>query len=295
MKTITLKPFFLFIAGAIVLLAGVWLVLPQPTEAQCGSSASSCKTCHETQKQHPVNTQGDWHTQHAFGDFCEFCHAGNVQAADKDAAHQGLVHPLEDVAASCQSCHPQDTTDRAQKYAAVLGVELGAGGSAPASDAIDSGSGAATGGGTAANCAGVTAPLEGEEIDMNLLYAEKLTPPGPNWGNIILILMILGLGAVFAFAAYTWEGWGAAVARWIDQNVGVVTKAIHTANAGVKMEEVPSSAELASLFERKPELKALWPRLAESDPAALNAIARILQNEKDGPALLQAIARLNKQ
>ena len=28
----------------------------------------------------PVANNGDWHKVHAFGDFCEFCHAGNVQA-----------------------------------------------------------------------------------------------------------------------------------------------------------------------------------------------------------------------
>ena len=62
--------------------------------AQCGSAASSCKNCHEVKGEDAVNAKGDWHTQHAFGDFCEFCHAGNVQAADKTAAHQGLVANL---------------------------------------------------------------------------------------------------------------------------------------------------------------------------------------------------------
>ncbi|RME42806.1 MAG: hypothetical protein D6791_16890, partial [Chloroflexi bacterium] len=112
----------------VVALALAWMLNAPATEAQCGSSVSSCKNCHEVQGQDPVNDKGEWHTAHAFGDFCEFCHAGNVQAQDKAAAHQGLVDPFSDVKAGCQSCHPDDYMDRAQKYAAALGVELGAGG-----------------------------------------------------------------------------------------------------------------------------------------------------------------------
>ncbi|HIC90071.1 MAG TPA: hypothetical protein EYP04_11815 [Anaerolineae bacterium] len=88
--------------GLVYLLA----VSGTPTSAQCGSSASSCKNCHEIQGQDPVNDKGEWHTAHAFGDFCEFCHAGNVQAKTIDQAHAGMVDPLEDVQAGCQSCHP---------------------------------------------------------------------------------------------------------------------------------------------------------------------------------------------
>lgn len=120
----------LFISVTLVLV-GMILSIPNPAQAQCGSSASSCKSCHETQGQDPVNSESEWHTQHAFGDFCEFCHAGNVQATDEAAAHEGLVPPMEDVAASCQGCHPQDLAERSQKYASVLGIEISSGGSAP--------------------------------------------------------------------------------------------------------------------------------------------------------------------
>src|SRR5688572_16953692 len=61
-------------------------VLPFSAKAQCGTSASSCQSCHEVQKQDPVNTEGDWHIQHSFGDFCEFCHGGNVTATEIDVA-----------------------------------------------------------------------------------------------------------------------------------------------------------------------------------------------------------------
>jgi hypothetical protein len=97
-------PFLFLAAGFILLIAvGVFILLPvQPVSAQCGSQASSCKNCHETQAKDPVNNDGTaWHTQHAFGDFCYLCHAGNNQATDETAAHTGMVNPLADIVASC--------------------------------------------------------------------------------------------------------------------------------------------------------------------------------------------------
>ncbi|MFN8594785.1 MAG: hypothetical protein U0559_01170 [Anaerolineae bacterium] len=35
-----------------------------------------------------------------FGDFCEFCHGGNVQATDKVEAHTGMVEPMGDLSAA---------------------------------------------------------------------------------------------------------------------------------------------------------------------------------------------------
>jgi hypothetical protein len=99
--------------------------------AQCGSQASSCKNCHEVKGEDPVNTKGDWHVSHAFGDFCEFCHGGNVQAPDKAAAHEGLIDPFSDVKANCSSCHADDYQTRAEKYATALGVTIGAGNTKP--------------------------------------------------------------------------------------------------------------------------------------------------------------------
>ena len=94
--------------------------------AQCGSQASSCKNCHEVKGEDSVNAKGDWHVSHAFGDFCEFCHGGNVQATDEAAAHQGLVQPLDDVKTNCSSCHADDYQAKAETYAKTLGVTLGA-------------------------------------------------------------------------------------------------------------------------------------------------------------------------
>ncbi len=98
----------------ILLLIGMVLLLPASSaDAQCGSQASSCKNCHETQGKDPVNSDGTgWHTGHAFGDFCYICHAGNNQSMDQEQAHAGMVDPLSDVNAACASCHPADLTEQ---------------------------------------------------------------------------------------------------------------------------------------------------------------------------------------
>ena len=125
-KNLTLFP---ILAGAIVLGFTIFLWPSAEANAQCGSQASSCKNCHEVQGQDPVNTDGtSWHQSHAFGDFCYLCHAGNSQSMVEADAHIGMVPPLSDVEAGCQSCHPNDLMEKAGVYAAALGVEIGEGG-----------------------------------------------------------------------------------------------------------------------------------------------------------------------
>lgn len=121
--------FFLPSGGLIMMSVGLLLLwATQPVNAQCGSQASSCKNCHEVQEEAPVNADGTgWHVSHAFGDFCYLCHAGNPQATELTAAHLGLVPPLSDVEASCQQCHSDDLSARAQVYATTLNIDFGTG------------------------------------------------------------------------------------------------------------------------------------------------------------------------
>lgn len=188
--------FYFLVAGmALVISAGVFLATAAPAQAQCGSQASSCKNCHEVQGKDPVNADGTgWHQSHAFGDFCYICHAGNNQAMDKDAAHEGMVAPLSDVKAACQQCHVNDLEARAKVYADALGVTLGSGPASPApgmSEAAPS-----TGGGSAP----AAAPVQGcndvvvddpNAINYKQNYDEIVLGRKPvNWGNLILIGMI---------------------------------------------------------------------------------------------------------
>lgn len=187
----------LFFAGIVTVVAvGIALTTTQPAKAQCGSQASSCKNCHETQAEMPVNADGtNWHQSHAFGDFCYICHAGNNQATDKAAAHEGMVAPLADVKASCQQCHVADLTERAQVYATILGVDIGSGTSATVATTA-----------VAATPASVVAaaPVAESTQSCNAIvvddpntvnyaqnYDEIVLGKKPiNWGNMILIGMI---------------------------------------------------------------------------------------------------------
>ncbi len=193
---------FVFAGILVLIVAGIALAITQPAHAQCGSQASSCKNCHEVQGQHPVNNDGKpWHQSHAFGDFCYICHAGNQQATDKVAAHTGMVSPLSDIKASCAQCHPNDLQARAQVYATILGVQLGAGGPTPSSPTTAStgtpapaGQSSAPSGPASAAAAPAATTLNANDpnlVDYVKRYDENVLGIYPtNWGNIILMVMI---------------------------------------------------------------------------------------------------------
>jgi hypothetical protein len=187
----------------LILAAGFWLMTATPVKAQCGSQASSCKNCHEVQGQDPVNSDGTgWHQSHAFGDFCYICHAGNNQAKDKAAAHEGMVDPLSDVQAACQQCHAADLQQRAQVYATALGVEIGSGSGAPASSGKNdapSASGVSAPSGAAAQECNQIVVNDPNTINYAQNYDEIVLGKKPiNWGNMILggmiSLMLIGGG-----------------------------------------------------------------------------------------------------
>ncbi|MCA9873334.1 MAG: hypothetical protein KC441_06755 [Anaerolineales bacterium] len=191
----------LFLGGVVLMVAFMW---PQPANAQCGSSASSCKNCHEIQAEYPVNNDGtSWHQAHAFGDFCEFCHAGNVQATDETTAHTGMEAPLDNIEASCGNCHAADLNERAGVYATALGVEIGSGGPGDTDhDADDSGgynavvsnSAPASSSNSSITAATTLMVDDPNTIDYVARYNEMVLGIHPtNWGNIILIGLILVL------------------------------------------------------------------------------------------------------
>jgi hypothetical protein len=200
-------PLLFITAGTVIVIAiGIFLATATPVSAQCGSQASSCKNCHEVQGQDPVNSDGTgWHQSHAFGDFCYICHAGNQQATDKDAAHQGMVDPLSDVQAACQQCHVSDYQERAQVYATALGVEVGSGSAAPASGAsdaapasTDSAPAAATSSTSGQSCNEIVVD-DPDAVNYAQNYDEIVLGKKPvNWGNSILMgmigLMVVGGG-----------------------------------------------------------------------------------------------------
>lgn len=93
------------------------LLFAAPAYADCGADASTCKVCHEGEQQMPVNTLGIWHTQHAFGDFCAGCHAGDATIKEKEASHAGMRSlVLADPKAACEACHASDYAAKAVSY-----------------------------------------------------------------------------------------------------------------------------------------------------------------------------------
>lgn len=281
------KHYFLILAGlGFLLLSGLFLTWPAANaSAQCGSQASSCKNCHEVQGQDPVNNDGTgWHQSHAFGDFCYICHAGNNQSMDKDAAHTGMVPPLSDVQAACQSCHPNDLMARAEVYATALGVQVGEGGgtdTTPNPTATPAGgAGAATDGGSSSEAGGGTELVtgSGEVVDYNQQYAETVLGQRTiNWGNVILVMLIVLVVA----------GGGAFVYYNERKRRGLPLMA---------SKPTPGAAQAAgplNLADYPPEVVALLPQIAQLNPLGLHALKRLLEDPDSASELLHSLSRLD--
>lgn len=199
----------LALAAPAIVAVALWA--PADTaRAACGASASSCKSCHEINRQMPVNTEGDWHKDHAMGDYCSFCHGGNVQATDEAGAHEGMVDPFADVTTSCSSCHQDDYEEKATIYADALGVTVGTGGDDGGGDG-----GTGAGDGAGAPVAGAApASASGPVLDFNEYYAQWLGEPGMqgrDWFLVVMaVLLLVAFPATWAYFRYK----DAAVAWW---------------------------------------------------------------------------------
>jgi hypothetical protein len=246
--------------------------------AQCGSQASSCKNCHEVKGEDPVNAKGDWHISHAFGDFCEFCHAGNVAATDKAAAHEGLVTPLGDVKANCSSCHADDYQTRAEKYATALGVTVGAssGGAKPPTSSSGSDK---PGVQPTTQPVQATAPKPAIVLPPKAEIVDYNQPANSvNMGNVIVALLLI----------ITVVGGGAFV-YWNEKRL---RKAKVAAAAGA-VAQSGGEETVMSIDQLPPEVVKLLPTLKQLDPRTLKALRLILSDRKRGEDLLQALSVIN--
>jgi hypothetical protein len=273
-----LIPVFL---GALLVAGSFLLMSTSQAHAQCGSQASSCKNCHETQNQDPVNNDGTaWHSQHAQIDACVSCHAGNPQSTDETQAHTGMVPWYSDVKAGCASCHPDDYTQLAQEYATTLGVTLGEAGTTPAVmtpqatsattstvETLPSGGG----GGMVVSSPGT--------IDYVQQYEQTVLGQHPiNWGNVIvgalLVAVVVGGGA-FVY-------WNERRRRGLK---GFFTpKAAQPAEGVVPVVEGYSS-----------EVTALLPMIAKLNPVGLHALKRILTNPEQANEMLHSLSHLDPE
>jgi hypothetical protein len=275
----------LLIALGVLVAAGLLAFWPtQDANAQCGSQASSCKNCHEVQSQDPVNNDGTgWHQSHAFGDFCYLCHAGNPQSPDEAIAHEGMVPPMSDVKAACQSCHPADLMERSEVYATALGVEIGTGGSG----ASTTGGSASTGGTDTSSPSSPpgmvvdTTSAGSDVIDYNQLYDETvLGVKTINWGNVILWVLIaatvLGGGAFVFINERKLRGLPALPA----------SRAKSAGDTPAAIIKVPGYSD---------EVAATLPLIAKLNPIGLTALNRLLENPEEANELLLSLSRLDPQ
>jgi hypothetical protein len=264
----------------------------QDASAQCGSQASSCKNCHEVQGKDPVAQKGQWHIDHAANDYCEFCHAGNVQATDKDKAHVGMVNPGDNLKASCGGMCHQDFQARADKYIAV-GMKVGGGAAQPPA-APTASSGSQTPAAPAAQPTQPAAqpaqskpaalpPASGQIVDFNQPKPNlEANPSTINVGNIVLgvlvvLVLIVGVGIVFSG-----EGGLKKLVAWQAQ------PAVASAYRGT-----PLPDNWADLVKAKPELAEVLPMLAKADPRTIKAIARVLSDPSHGDEALQALGKID--
>jgi hypothetical protein len=264
--------FFSLGAGLVLVLVSAFLISATPVKAQCGSQVSSCKNCHETQAQDPVNNDGTtWHVQHAFGDFCYLCHAGNNQATDKVAAHTAMVAPLSDVVANCKSCHPNDYEKLAQVYATTLGQTVGTG----------TGPGAATPTQAAVTSAATEAPtgLPGggavvqpaEVVDYVQQYDQTVAGARPvNAGDIILGILI---------AALVLGGGG--LVLWNERRKRLPSKPEAKVEKAVEPKDYPA------------DVLALLPKIAALNPVGRKSLQILLQNPETAAELLHTLSQLD--
>ncbi len=276
--------YFLPIILGAILIAGTGLLLfTTRTSAQCGSQASSCKNCHETQNADPVNNDGTaWHTQHAQIDACVSCHAGNPQSTDKNQAHTGMVPWNSDVKAGCASCHPSDYEQLAQQYATTLGVTLGGGGGAVTTPAAVTPQATAvttstmetlpSGGG-----GGIVVSQPGT-IDYVQQYQQTVLGVHPiNWGNVILVVIILVLlvgGGVFVY-------WNERRRRGL--------KGFFTAKPA------PQPGVIPEVEGYSRDVTELLPLIAALNPVGLHALKRILTNPEQANEMLHSVSHLDPE
>jgi hypothetical protein len=265
----------------ICLMAGFFLLLPtSEADAQCGSQASSCKNCHETQGKDPVNNDGTaWHSQHAQIDACVSCHAGNPQSTDETQAHAGMVAWYSDVKAGCASCHPSDYMQLAQQYATTLGVTLGTTGPTQAAITAEPTQVTTTTVGTTSTGAGIVVAPPGT-IDYVQQYNQTVLGQHPiNWGNVILVVMILGL----LFGGGTFVYWNERRRRGLK---GFFTARVSKADG----EEAVSVIEGYSK-----EVSELVPLIARLNPMGLHALKRILDHPEQANEMLHALSHLDPE
>ncbi|CAA7600424.1 Multihaem cytochrome [Acididesulfobacillus acetoxydans] len=276
-------------AFSVVLVSGLLLSAPKMAEAACGASTSSCKTCHEVQGKLPVNQKGAWHTQHAFGDFCQACHLGNASETDMTKAHVGVIkNPLTEPSQTCASCHPSNTAAMVAKYGGSAGSS-GPTGSTPASggtSAPAAGSSSTPASGSASSPspaatqvpavsqpgAAQTSPSANPNFDV-IDFNKNFQSPVSLW---TIVFGLVDLVILLALAVLLWRWWKGV---WLWQY-------LKPRNAG---------EHLVNLKRESPEIRDIFYKLRDCEPETVTAVAALLNRGREGQKLLRTVAGLSPE
>jgi hypothetical protein len=115
----------------IMLVLGglVWLcfrgVAPARAQDDSPSRNSACRMCHENL--YYLYDTGKWYCLCGEQRTCTGCHKGVDDVWEVETAHEGMIaNPLEQGAAICQDCHPDDAQVYIEKFAGVAWIDLNA-------------------------------------------------------------------------------------------------------------------------------------------------------------------------
>jgi hypothetical protein len=184
-----------------------------------------------------------------------------------------------DVKAGCASCHPNDYTQLAQAYATTLGVTLGAAGTVPTESAPQPTAVTTATVGTEPTGGGIVVSEPGT-IDYVQQYQQTVLGKHPiNWGNVIVVVMILGI--LFG---------GGAFAYWNERRRRGLIGFFPSGAA-----QAPKEGIIPVVEGYSSEVTELLPLINKLNPVGLHALKRILANPDQANELLHALSHLDPE
>jgi hypothetical protein len=173
-------------------------------------------------------------------------------------------------------CHPDDYLQLAQQYAMVLGVTLGESGPVPPAEASPEPSTTVTE--STMPSEEVIVINEPGTVDFVQQYNETvLGQVSINWGNVILIMLILAI----LFGGGTFIYWNERRRRGL--------KGFFTPRIVPPVEGIPVVAGYSR------EVSELLPLIAQLNPVGLHALKRLLANPGQANEMLHALSHLDPE
>lgn len=111
---------FLSLLGLIGIVLLLSASVVQAQEATPQTDDTNCLACHDDL--YYLYDTGKWHCLCQASPSCIHCHGGQPEVANADLAHAGMItNPLQEDAAACQRCHPDEYQQRVDEFMAMAG------------------------------------------------------------------------------------------------------------------------------------------------------------------------------